>query len=117
MIRAQITEGFGLQATTQDVIRTRDRPRDQARQDHSFTRQPKLPPRSWDSHMHVFGPHSLDSPTAPYHPIPSSLSQALAFESILGISNIVLVQPSCYGNDNSYLLSARRQLGDRRARG
>jgi predicted TIM-barrel fold metal-dependent hydrolase len=66
--------------------------------------------------MHVFEPHSLDSPAAPYHPIPSSLSQALAFESSLGLSNIVLVQPSCYGNDNSYLLSALRELGDRRAR-
>ncbi|KAK5031065.1 hypothetical protein LTS07_004800 [Exophiala sideris] len=92
-------------------------PQEEARQDHSYTRQPKLPPRSWDSHMHVFEPHSLDSPTAPYHPIPSSLPQALAFESTMGLSNIVLVQPSCYGNDNSYLLSALRQLGDRRARG
>lgn len=92
-------------------------PQSPTRQHHSLTRQPKLPPRSWDSHMHVFEPHSLDSPAAPYHPIPSSLSQALAFESSLGLSNMVLVQPSCYGNDNSYLLSALRQLGDRRARG
>ena len=67
--------------------------------------------------MHVFEPESLNFPGAPYQPIPSTLQHALAFESSLGLRNIVLVQPSCYGNDNSYLLSALHQLGDRRARG
>ena len=67
--------------------------------------------------MHVFKPHSLDFPDAPYQPIPSTVSHARAFESSLGLRNIVLVQPSCYRYDNSYLLAALRQIGDRRARG
>ncbi|KIW70751.1 hypothetical protein PV04_02992 [Phialophora macrospora] len=90
---------------------------------HTTTRQTRgskplqLPPRSWDSHMHVFEPHSLDHDAAPYRPIPSDLSRALAFEARLGLRNIVLVQPSCYGHDNTYLLQALKKLGPRRARG
>jgi predicted TIM-barrel fold metal-dependent hydrolase len=76
-----------------------------------------IPAQSWDSHMHVFEPASLDFPGAPYHPIPSSLTHALRFEASLGLRNIVLVQPSCYGYNNSYLLAALRELGDRHARG
>jgi predicted TIM-barrel fold metal-dependent hydrolase len=77
----------------------------------------QLPPQSWDSHMHVFEPHSLDHDAAPYRPIPSDLPRALAFEARLGLRNIVLVQPSCYGHDNTYLLQALKKLGPRRARG
>ena len=77
----------------------------------------EIPAQSWDSHMHVFEPSSLDSPDSRYHPIPSALPQALDFEASLGFRNIVLVQPSCYGNDNSYLLQALAQHGSRRARG
>ncbi|KAL6245472.1 hypothetical protein RBB50_007471 [Rhinocladiella similis] len=77
----------------------------------------RLPPRSWDSHMHVFEPHSLDHDTAPYLPVPSDLPHALAFEASLGLRNIVLVQPSCYEFDNTYLLRALKRLGPRRARG
>ncbi|KAJ9622508.1 hypothetical protein H2204_011521 [Knufia peltigerae] len=77
----------------------------------------RIPPQSWDSHMHVFEPHSLDHDSAPYLPISSDLPQALTFESSLGLRNIVLVQPSCYGFDNTYLLRALRKLGPRHARG
>ncbi|PSN61931.1 amidohydrolase 2 [Corynespora cassiicola Philippines] len=39
------------------------------------------------------------------------------FEKSIGISNIVLVQPSIYGNDNSCLLDALKAIGPRHGRG
>ncbi|KAL2002778.1 hypothetical protein VTN02DRAFT_5996 [Thermoascus thermophilus] len=54
---------------------------------------------------------------AAYKPSPHTLSQALAFEASVGIENVVLVQPSIYGTDNSCLLDALRKLGPARARG
>ncbi|OJD14918.1 hypothetical protein AJ78_04777 [Emergomyces pasteurianus Ep9510] len=79
----------------------------------------KLPQNSWDSHMHVVDP-SLQplSANAAYTPSkPHTLSQALAFESTLGIRNLVLVQPSIYGYDNTCLLEGLKQLGPTHGRG
>ncbi|KAJ5970372.1 uncharacterized protein N7479_000290 [Penicillium vulpinum] len=78
----------------------------------------RLPPKSWDSHMHVVEPGRFPvSPTAVYKPTPHSLPEALAFESELGVENLVFVQPSIYGTDNSCLLDALRKLGPSRGRG
>ncbi|KAH0539038.1 hypothetical protein FGG08_004384 [Glutinoglossum americanum] len=80
----------------------------------------KIPPNAWDSHMHIIGPPSKYpvSPTARYTPPHiHSLSSALAFESTLNIPNLVLVQPSIYGTDNSCLLDALKALGPKRGRG
>lgn len=52
-----------------------------------------------------------------YTPRPHPLAQALQFEASTGIRNIVLVQPSIYGTDNSCLLDALRALGPRHGRG
>jgi predicted TIM-barrel fold metal-dependent hydrolase len=41
----------------------------------------------------------------------------MAFEKTVGIPNIVLVQPSVYGNDNSCLLDALKAIGPRHGRG
>ncbi|KAJ4374540.1 hypothetical protein N0V86_007409 [Didymella sp. IMI 355093] len=41
----------------------------------------------------------------------------MSFEKTVGISNIVLVQPSIYGNDNSCLLNALRAIGPHHGRG
>lgn len=72
----------------------------------------RIPKDTWDSHMHVVDPrtHPL-SANAQYTPHPHTLEQALAFEKEFGISNIVLVQPSIYGNDNSCLLDALKTIG------
>jgi predicted TIM-barrel fold metal-dependent hydrolase len=68
--------------------------------------------------MHVVEPERFPvSPTAVYKPTPHTLSEALAFESGLGVENLVLVQPSVYGSDNSCLLDALRKLGPSRGRG
>ncbi|KAF2035436.1 amidohydrolase 2 [Setomelanomma holmii] len=41
----------------------------------------------------------------------------MKFESSIGVPNIVLVQPSIYGNDNSCLLDALKAIGPRHGRG
>ncbi|KAH7411742.1 hypothetical protein DE146DRAFT_602645 [Phaeosphaeria sp. MPI-PUGE-AT-0046c] len=41
----------------------------------------------------------------------------MKFEATIGLSNIVLVQPSIYGNDNSCLLDALKAIGPRHGRG
>ncbi|RFU29530.1 hypothetical protein B7463_g6804, partial [Scytalidium lignicola] len=78
----------------------------------------RIPFDSWDSHMHVVDPEQYPlSPTAAYVPHPHRLPEAIAFESSIGFRNVVLVQPSIYGNDNSCLLAALQELGAIRARG
>jgi predicted TIM-barrel fold metal-dependent hydrolase len=78
----------------------------------------RLPHGAWDSHMHVVDPDRFPlSPGASYQPRKHTLTDAIKFESSVGISNIVLVQPSIYGCDNSCLLEALTKLGPHRARG
>ncbi|KAI0143783.1 amidohydrolase [Xylariaceae sp. FL1272] len=78
---------------------------------------PKLPPNSWDSHMHILDSRFPLSADALYKPAEHTLSDAMTFESSVGLSNIVLVQPSIYGNDNSCIFDALQKLGADRARG
>ncbi|KAF5973287.1 TIM barrel metal-dependent hydrolase [Fusarium coicis] len=84
----------------------------------SSTLAQRIPPDSWDSHMHIVDVenYTLDA-SAKYRPISHSLDQALAFETSVGLGNIVLVQPSIYGLDNSCLLDGLRTLGADRGRG
>ncbi|KAJ5091308.1 Amidohydrolase 2 [Penicillium alfredii] len=78
----------------------------------------RIPPGSWDSHMHVVEPSRFPvSPTAVYKPSPHTLTEALAFESALGLDNVVFVQPSVYGPDNSCLIDALKKVGPSRGRG
>ncbi|KAI1259865.1 hypothetical protein F5Y18DRAFT_420480 [Xylariaceae sp. FL1019] len=78
---------------------------------------PKIPPHSWDSHMHILDSRFPLSASASYKPADHTLSDAMTFESSVGLSNIVLVQPSIYGNDNSCIFDALKTLGSERARG
>ncbi|CZR69259.1 related to metal-dependent hydrolase of the TIM-barrel fold [Phialocephala subalpina] len=77
----------------------------------------KIPENSWDSHMHVFDPiqYPLSAETQ-YVPKQHLLSDALKFESSVGIHNIVLVQPSSYGYDNTCILDALYRIGPKTAR-
>ncbi|KAJ5204812.1 Amidohydrolase 2 [Penicillium cinerascens] len=78
----------------------------------------RIPSRSWDSHMHVVEPKRFPiSPKAVYQPTTHTLEDALFFESTLGVENLVFVQPSIYGTDNSCLLAALAKLGPSRGRG
>ncbi|KAF7178418.1 hypothetical protein CNMCM7691_007109 [Aspergillus felis] len=85
---------------------------------HPIPLKHRIPPGSWDSHMHVVELSGYPvSPGASYVPSSHTLEEALAFESTLGIENIVLVQPSIYGTDNSCLLEALEHIGPSRGRG
>lgn len=78
----------------------------------------RIPVGSWDSHMHVIIPDRYPlSSAAVYKPSPFTVSQAIDFETSIGASHLVIVQPSIYGNDNSCLLDALRAFGPTRARG
>jgi len=78
----------------------------------------RLPAETWDSHMHVVEPEKYPlASTATYTPEAHTLEEALAFEGSVGMRNIVLVQPSIYGNDNSLILDILRKLGSDKARG
>lgn len=68
--------------------------------------------------MHVVEPKQFPiSPKAVYQPTTHTLEDALYFESTLGVENLVFVQPSIYGTDNSCLLAALTKLGPSRGRG
>ena len=67
--------------------------------------------------MHVTSPEYPLATDAAYTPSLHSLQHAMQFEKSIGISNIVLVQPSIYGNDNSCLLNALKAIGPRQGRG
>lgn len=63
--------------------------------------------------MHIIDPEQYPlSPTAIYRPSKFTISQAVSFEESIGASNIVIVQPSIYENDNSCLLDALKVLNN-----
>ncbi|KAF2119608.1 hypothetical protein BDV96DRAFT_642625 [Lophiotrema nucula] len=66
----------------------------------------QLPSAAWDSHVHVFDPANYPySPSRAYTPEPATFASRLGFNRNLTAhntsTNIVLVQPSPYGTDNS----------------
>ena len=70
-----------------------------------------LPHGAWDSHLHIISPDTFPtSASAIYTPHPAPLSVARANAARLSIPNLVLVQPSTYGTDNSCLLHHLRLL-------
>lgn len=76
-----------------------------------------MPSGSWDTHVHVFDPvHYPYAPSHAYSPVPALYSQLLAFEGSLARSgeaeNIVIVQSSPYGTDNSLILDKLAELQD-----
>ena len=76
-----------------------------------------VPPGACDCHVHVFDPEQFPySPKRSYTPGTASVDDLIAFESRIGMSRLVLVQPSPYGSDNACLAAALNRLGNR-ARG
>lgn len=79
--------------------------------------RPRMPTGSWDSHMHILDAENYPLvPNAQYIPHSHFLEEALEREAELGIDNIVMVQPSVYGHDNSCMIDGLRRVGPRRAR-
>lgn len=74
-----------------------------------------MPLKICDSHLHIFGDPAR-YPTVPaafYRPREASLSDYRNLLGPHGIERLVIVQPSCYGTDNSCLLDTLRATGDR----
>lgn len=78
----------------------------------------RLPADTWDGHMHVIDPKRYPlASSAVYVPSTHSVWDAVSFENTVSMKNIVAVQPSIYGNDNSAMLDAMKALGPDRSRG
>jgi predicted TIM-barrel fold metal-dependent hydrolase len=79
----------------------------------------RVPPGACDCHVHVFGAaETFPFVTARgYTPPPASGDDLLRLQNALGLSRVVIVQPSVYGTDNSCTLDGMRRLGPDRARG
>ncbi|KAH7123226.1 amidohydrolase [Dactylonectria estremocensis] len=77
----------------------------------------RIPRGAWDSHMHILDTAAFPlSDRALYRPSRYCLDQAESFQRSVGIDNMVIVQPSIYGFDNSCVLDALRKLGPKRGR-
>jgi predicted TIM-barrel fold metal-dependent hydrolase len=79
----------------------------------------RVPPGACDCHVHVFGKADEFPFVAQrgYTPPPASADELLKLQTTLGLSRVVIVQPSVYGADNSCTLDGMRRLGPDRARG
>jgi predicted TIM-barrel fold metal-dependent hydrolase len=77
-----------------------------------------VPDGATDCHVHVFGPAHRFPYTAErvYTPGDASIANLQAHQRALGLSRVVMVQPSPYGTDNACAVDAIARLGDR-ARG
>ena len=79
----------------------------------------KVPPLSCDAHAHVLGPPSKYPYVAnrSYTPPDALPSDFLRMLNVLGMERMVVVQASCYGEDNRRTIDAVQELGMHRARG
>ena len=77
-----------------------------------------IPTGAWDSHMHVIDTKRFPLlENASYKPHDATLHSAIANADRLKLPNLVFVQPSVYGTDNSCLLEALKAVGPRHGRG
>jgi polyphosphate glucokinase len=77
-----------------------------------------VPAGACDCHVHVFG-EAAEFPFVAkrgYTPPPASADTLLQLQNTLGLSRVVIVQPSVYGTDNACTLDGMRRLGTERAR-
>lgn len=72
----------------------------------------RMPKGTWDTHMHVVDPNVFPlSKDAVYRPSPHTINEAKQALDQLGISKMIIVQPSIYGNDNGCTLDGLKHLG------
>jgi 2-pyrone-4,6-dicarboxylate lactonase len=78
----------------------------------------KLPPGAVDAHCHVFGPGAVFPYAAErkYTPCDAPKEKLWELRDFLGFTRNVIVQATCHGADNSAVVDALREAGDR-ARG
>lgn len=72
---------------------------------------------AWDSHHHVLDPIRYPvEPDAPYVPGVYTVWDNAIFEHKIGCDHVVMIQPSIYGNNNSFLLDSLKAYGSDRAK-
>ncbi|WQF78695.1 Putative metal-dependent hydrolase [Colletotrichum destructivum] len=80
--------------------------------------KPTPPPEgSWDSHVHIIDPQKFPFPASVKPPQEATINQAFQNAEGLGLPNLVFVQLSTYGNDNTWVLESLRDVGPARGRG
>ncbi len=77
--------------------------------------KPRLacPPGAADCHIHLYGTRAA-YPLAPACPIPPPYAPVEAYRGVmarLGLTRVVIVQPSAYGTDNRCTLDGLAELG------
>jgi len=72
----------------------------------------KAPPGACDTHMHFYDAKFPKAPTAFIQPPPASVADYRKMQQRLGLTRVVIVQPSTYGTDNRCTLEAMAALGD-----
>lgn len=70
-----------------------------------------MPDLACDCHMHVYEDSRPLAPGATFKPPHAPLSAYRQVQQALGLTRVVLVQPTGYGFDNSLMLDALAQLG------
>ncbi|SPJ79377.1 related to TIM barrel metal-dependent hydrolase [Fusarium torulosum] len=83
----------------------------------TFSSRPTLPDGLWDSHVHIIEPNKYPLPPGTKPPQEATMDQALSNSEQLGLPNMVLVQISTYGNDNTWILEGLKEVGPARGRG
>jgi predicted TIM-barrel fold metal-dependent hydrolase len=76
-----------------------------------------LPEGSWDSHIHVIDPAKYPLPKNVTVVHTATLGQAYSNAERLHLPNMVFMQLSTYGYDNTWILDTLKQVGPRRSRG
>lgn len=68
----------------------------------------KLPAGSWDTHVHVYGPANRFpfAPERTYSPDDAPAERLQELHRLLGVENVVFVQATVHGFDNSAMLDA-----------
>ncbi|KAE9364260.1 hypothetical protein N431DRAFT_431170 [Stipitochalara longipes BDJ] len=79
--------------------------------------KPAPPDGSWDSHVHIIEPKKYPLPKNVKVPHEGTMAQALVNAERLGLPNMVFVQLTTYGNDNTWVLDALKAVGPARGRG
>lgn len=78
--------------------------------------QTPLPAGACDCHIHIYEPGYALAPTATFVPPPGPLKAYQQVQQALGLSRVIVVQPTGYGFDNACTVDALKKLG-KQARG
>lgn len=68
-------------------------------------------PGACDCHIHIYEAGYPLAPSATFRPPPAPVSAYLQMQKALGLTRVVVVQPTGYGFDNSCTLSALERFG------